>query len=140
MRNLLIAFLAASIICGCASYGNNFDEKKVSQIRKGETTEADLISLFGAPTGRCVNSESGAVLTWTYAESRTKGETFIPIAGAFVGGATTSSKTLIVRLDQSGKVLDYSYSSGNTGSSGMPQPVPGASTNAPAYSPKAGSS
>lgn len=127
------------LLCGCASVGNNFDSRKITEIKKGETTEADLQKMFGPPNQRAVNSESGTSLTWIYSESRVKGETFIPFAGAFVGGATSKVKTLVVQLDQQGKVSSYNYSGGGFESTGTTQPDPenNGSTPAAAKSPKA---
>ncbi len=117
----LIPLLFVAFLCGCASAGKNFDSGKVSEIHKGETTEADLVRMFGPPIQRGINSETGLTLTWVYSEARVKGETFIPFAGAFVGGATTKTKTLLINLDQDGKVASFSYSGGDMESrSGIP--------------------
>src|SRR6266567_1214436 len=89
----LIAVMLApalfAILTGCMSVGRNFEESKVSQIKKGETTEADLVQMFGAPQNRTLNSEGQTILTWMYSQSNVKGESFIPFAGAFVGGTDT---------------------------------------------------
>src|SRR5260221_165227 len=109
---LLASCLVVLAVVGCASVGNNFDSRQISQIKKGETTESDLVTMFGKPVSQGINSENGSSLTWLYTEATVKGETFIPFAGAFVGGANSKTKTLIVRLDQQGKVTGYDYSGG----------------------------
>ena len=128
MRNyqilLPIALVSAALFAGCASVGNNFDDSKVSQIKKGETTEAELIQIFGEPQNRTVNSEGRTVLTWTYAESKVRGESFIPYAGVFVGGHDTKSKSLTVTL-QDGKAMSFASGGGGLGSRGTTQDVPG---------------
>jgi outer membrane protein assembly factor BamE (lipoprotein component of BamABCDE complex) len=114
LKSILTACVAIAIaifVTGCASSGTNFDQSKVSQIKKGETTEADLTAMFGQPENRTVNSDGVVTLSWNYFESRTKGTTFIPYAGAFVGGANTKSKMLSVTLGSDGKVTDF-WSSG----------------------------
>lgn len=118
-----IAILTAALLTGCASVGNNFDESKVSQIKKGETTENELLQMFGGPQNRSVTSEGQTILTWMYTESSVKGESFIPYAGAFVGGTRSKSKTLNVVL-QDGKVQSYAASGGGTESRGTTQDVP----------------
>jgi outer membrane protein assembly factor BamE (lipoprotein component of BamABCDE complex) len=120
---LAIITIAGVILAGCASVGNNFDENKVSQIRKGETTEADLVQMFGQPQGRGMNSEGQANLTWMYTQANVKGESFIPFAGAFVGGTQSKSKTLTVVL-QDGKVKSFTSSGGGMESRGTTQDVP----------------
>jgi len=140
MRKINLSLLVCvALLCGCASVGNNFDSRKIPEIKKGETTEAELSKMFGPPNQRGINSESGTTLTWIYSEAGVKGETFIPFAGAFVGGATTKVKTLVVQLDQQGKVASYNYSGGGLESTGTTQPDPenGTASASPARSPKA---
>jgi outer membrane protein assembly factor BamE (lipoprotein component of BamABCDE complex) len=122
-RTLALAFVAW--MAGCASTGQNFDENKVSQIRKGETTESQLVELFGQPQNRAVNSEGMTTLTWQYAESRVKGESFIPYAGPFVGGSNSKHKILTATLGPDGKVTSFSSSAGGLESrSNQVQDVP----------------
>lgn len=109
---------------GCSSVGHNFDSRKISEIKKGETTETDLIAAFGQPDQRGYNSEKGTVWTWLYTQATVKGATFIPLVGAFAGGVDTKNKTLVVYLDDSGKVSSFSYSGGGFESTGMTQPDP----------------
>jgi hypothetical protein len=115
MRNygilLPIALVSAALFAGCASVGNNFDEGKVSQIKKGETTEAELLEMFHEPQHRTLNSEGQTILTWMYSESSVKGESFIPYAGPFVGGTRSKSKSLSVTL-QDGKVQSLAMTGG----------------------------
>lgn len=108
---MILALFAASLT-GCVSMGENFDENQVSQIKKGQTTEADLIDMFGQPQNRGVNSEGMRVLTWQYMESRVKGESFIPYAGPFIGGSRSKQKTLTAQLGPDGKVASFESSAG----------------------------
>ena len=112
------------IVTGCASTGQNFDESKVSQIKKGETTEAELTQMFGQPTNRSISSEGTTMLMWTYVEARVKGESFIPFAGAFVGGTTSKQKTLSVNLGPDGKVQNFSSTAGGMETRQTTQGVP----------------
>jgi len=113
MRRCILAIACTALIAGCASTGNNFDEAKVNQIKKGETTEADLVKLFGAPQNRTINAEGVTTLTWMYAEASVKGESFLPYAGAFLGGSRGSSKSLSVTLAE-GRVTGYTFSGGGS--------------------------
>jgi hypothetical protein len=107
----------------CASVGNNFDESKISEIKKGQTTETDLIGMFGPPQNRSVNSDTGLTLTWIYSEAKVKGESFIPYAGAFMGGTRSKSKTLSVMLADN-KVTSYTFSGGGTETRNTTQDTP----------------
>ncbi|MDR3455847.1 MAG: hypothetical protein P4N60_00255 [Verrucomicrobiae bacterium] len=103
MRNLLWIIAAASLLCGCMSVstGKNFDESRINQIQKGETTEAQLVEMFGKPNQRTTSTITGAMLGWVYSKGN-----------AGFAGATSSNKTLTVFLDQAGIVKDYSFTTG----------------------------
>jgi outer membrane protein assembly factor BamE (lipoprotein component of BamABCDE complex) len=118
-----VAVFGALLLFGCASTGNNFDESKLSQIQKGETTEAQLIEFFGQPENRTVTSEGTTILTWTYTEATVKGESFIPYAGPFVGGTRSKAKTLRVTLADN-KVTSFTYSGGGNETRGTTQDTP----------------
>ena len=125
-RHTTCAALAAllALLPGCASTGRNFDDSKVAQIKKGETTETDLKTLFGPPESRIVDSEGTTHLNWMYGETRMKGEGFIPIAGVFIGGANSSHKLLTVTLGPDGKVTRFTSSGGGSEMRHMTQDTP----------------
>lgn len=123
LRRSLLAIACTALIAGCASTGNNFDEGKLAQIRKGQTTEPELVQSFGEPQNRSVNSEGVATLTWVYAEASVRAESFIPYAGAFMGGTRSKAKTLTVTLAD-GRVTGYTFSGGGSDTRGTTQSVP----------------
>lgn len=101
-------------IIGCASSGTNYDSTKVSQIRKGETTEAQLVQMFGDPGQRTVDSNGDTVLMWQYNEARANAASFVPGWSAFGGGTNTNNKMLRVTL-KNGIVSDFSSTEGSGG-------------------------
>jgi outer membrane protein assembly factor BamE (lipoprotein component of BamABCDE complex) len=103
MKTTILAIAIAALFCGCMSVhtGNNFDASKVSQIKKGETSESQLIAMFGQPNQRTTNSQTGNSLTWMYSQGN-----------AGLGGATSTNKTLTAFMNQAGIVTDYNYSTG----------------------------
>lgn len=107
----------------CASVGNNFDESKISEIKKGQTTESDLTNMFGPPENRSINSDNGLTLAWIYSEAKVKGESFIPYAGPFLGGTRAQSKTLSVTLTNS-IVARFTYTGGGTETRNTTQATP----------------
>jgi outer membrane protein assembly factor BamE (lipoprotein component of BamABCDE complex) len=122
--SLCFLALLSALLFGCASVGNNFDDSKISLIKKGQTTEGELIQMFGQPEQRTLNSDGLKTLTWNYIESTVKGETFIPYAGAFMGGTRSKNKMLVVSLDVTDVVANFSYSGGGTESRQTTQGVP----------------
>jgi hypothetical protein len=109
--NIMGMAIAVAVI-GCASAGNNFNESRTTSIQKGVTTEKDLVDMFGAPNSQTRNSDGMTILEWTYAESQVNGKSFIPYAGAFLGGSSSANKSLKVTLNSSGVVTDYTMTSG----------------------------
>jgi hypothetical protein len=99
---------------GCASSGTNYDSTKVSDIKKGVTTEAQLVQMFGDPEQTTTNSEGDTILMWRYNEARANAASFVPGWSIFGGGTNTSNKMLRVTL-KSGIVSDFSATEGTGG-------------------------
>ncbi len=114
-RHLILAALiaVAGLATGCAtSSGTKVEASSLFFIQKGKTTKSELVSKLGQPTESGFDSSGKETLTWFHTESRTDAKTFIPIAGAFIGGGTSESTTLKVILDKRGVVFDYEYTGG----------------------------
>ena len=79
--------------------------------------------MFGEPENRSVNSDNATTLTWIYSEAKVKGESFIPYAGAFMGGTKAKNKTLSAVLTNS-IVASYTYSGGGMETRNMTQDTP----------------
>ena len=122
-RSLALSLVLTLLVAGCASVGNNFDESKIAEIKKGVTTEGDLVKMFGDPQNRTINSDSGLILTWMYSEAKVKGQSFIPYAGAFMGGTKAKNKTLSATLTND-VVASYTFSGGGTETRNMTQDTP----------------
>lgn len=97
--------LAAIAIAGCSTtIGTPIAKEKVNQIKVGFTTEPDLLLLFGNPSTKTLDPSGNIVLTWIYSSASTKAETFVPVAGAFIGGYDTHVQQLTVLLNRKGRV------------------------------------
>jgi outer membrane protein assembly factor BamE (lipoprotein component of BamABCDE complex) len=103
VKNFLAAVLAFAIV-GCSSVGTPIAQDKVKQIRLGLTTEPDLLLLFGNPSTKTLDPSGAMVLTWVYSSASTKPETFVPIAGPFIGGYSTKVQQLTVLINRKGRV------------------------------------
>ena len=123
MRQLLTALVAALLI-GCASSGTPYDPAKTTALKRGETTREDVVHLFGQPPTRTQHADGRESYIYTYVHSQVSGKTFIPVYGAFAGGARTHVQILTVNFDHAGKVSDFSSTvSGNTTSMGVSSAV-----------------
>lgn len=115
MKIRLITALAIATlsVVGCGSTsGTKIESSDLSSIQKGHTAKSELIQKYGPPTESSVDSSGKETLSWSHFASKTDAKTFIPFAGAFLGGATSESTTLRVVFDKRGIVNDYEYSGG----------------------------
>ena len=104
MKFVWIVLLAVAI-AGCSTtIGTPIAKEKVNQIRLGLTTEPDLLLLFGNPSTKTLDPSGNVVLTWVYSNASTKAETFVPVAGAFIGGYNTHVQQLTVLVNRKGRV------------------------------------
>ena len=97
----------ALVLVGCSSVGKPIAKEKIKQIQVDVTTEPDLIRMFGVPSTKTLDASGNIVLTWVYSHAATKPETFIPVAGAFVGGVKTRLQQLTVLIGKRGRVERY---------------------------------
>ena len=106
-------FLSALLIAGCSSVGQKVDQSAVSKIQKGVSTKEDVRHLIGNPNNVTTTSDGSEVWSYTFMHTQVKGTTFIPIVGAFAGGADTQHQDTTVTF-RDGVVTQYSTSYGGT--------------------------
>src|SRR5262245_23488681 len=107
--NKLIMILATVSLIGCASVGTPIATQNIPKIRKGVTTEAELVQMFGPPTDKSLSTNGKTVDTWMHSAAQAKGTSFIPFAGAFVGGTNMQLDKLQAILGKDGRVEDYFF-------------------------------
>ena len=86
---IFVVFLSA-----CATVGRDFPAGKVSEIKNGKTTQAEIEAMFGKPWRTGI--EDGLV-TWTYGKYR------------YSAFSQTQTKDLVVRFDNNKIVQSYTY-------------------------------
>jgi outer membrane protein assembly factor BamE (lipoprotein component of BamABCDE complex) len=106
VKTLFAAVLLVAM-AGCSSVGTPISKEKVARIRIGVTTEVDLIRMFGIPSTKTLDSNGNVVASWVYSEASTKPETFVPLAGPFIGGVNTRLQQLTVLINKKGTVQRY---------------------------------
>ena len=109
--NLTVAILACCLafVVGCASYGNKIEVSKLDQIKKGVTTRAEVEALFGLPMNTSLLGDGRRMMLYNYHESQVKGQTFIPYAGAFMGGSRSRNQSLQIVLSKDNVVQDFEF-------------------------------
>ncbi len=110
----LLPIALAILLTGCASHGSKINTDYATSMVKGETTQADALKHLGKPVSTAKNSSGDTILTYLYVKSKAKASTFIPIAGAFMGGANTETSYLIATFDRDGILKDWSYTESST--------------------------
>lgn len=111
MKTKLLA--TAILISSCLTtmaFPPMITEQKVSQIRIGQTTEADLVHLFGAPTTRMTDIQHQVALDW-FRSRPIPWQGYLPLIGSFVGGLDVEAQQLYVLLAPNGTVLRFEASS-----------------------------
>ena len=80
----------------------NFDETKVKQIKKGESTKKDVINLFGKPSGKLIyplsKNKGTEVLLYSFYEGR-----------QYAYSIEFFRKSLHIECDQTGTVTEIEY-------------------------------
>jgi hypothetical protein len=111
MQEIKVLSVVLGIIAlyGCASVGTPIASQNIPKIHKGVTTEAQLVQMFGAPMDKSLSTSGKTVDTWTYSAAQAKGTSFIPLAGAFVGGTNMQLSKLQAIIGKDGRVEDYLF-------------------------------
>jgi outer membrane protein assembly factor BamE (lipoprotein component of BamABCDE complex) len=108
--------LSLSFGCASSSHGTKIDDNKVSQIQKGVTTRAEVEQLLGRPAQTSLTGNGGRMMLYQYSESKqqVKATSFIPIAGAFMGGTTGTMRMqqLQIVLNKDNVVEDLEMNDG----------------------------
>src|SRR5690554_663772 len=66
MRNTIFAVLLAALLSACASSGTKMDASKTDQLAIGQTTQSDMMQMFGSPLAQSYDDEGRLTLTWHY--------------------------------------------------------------------------
>lgn len=108
MRWLTLAFFIV-FLGGCASSGTPINLAAVKQMEKGVTTQDQVKNQLGSPTSAGITSEGESYFMYVFSRTQVKGESFIPIVGAFVGGSTSDIQTLQMWFTEGGVLKNYQF-------------------------------
>ena len=118
MKKSIAAGMVALLLAGCASSGNRALEKEnqvsvQSKIQKGITTKQQVKTQFGDPMGDSFTDGGNEVWTYSMANVKLNGSTFIPFYGLFHNGSKAHVKQLVI-LFKNDIVEKYTMSESNT--------------------------
>jgi hypothetical protein len=121
MKKIVYLFVLVLLISGCASVqpvqkGNLTPGMAKTKIIKGQTTQNEILEVFGAPNIITKNKSGNEV--WTYDKASVETGTSdvygtILIAGGVGSRSSTSARTftLMIEFDDKNIVKDFSYRS-----------------------------
>jgi hypothetical protein len=95
MRVLMMSSFLLVLTACSSSVGHNFDTASIQKIQAGQTTQDELITMFGPPDKESSYPDGQRLMMWNYSEARTLN--------------TTAGKTLTVQT-KNGRVFSYTLS------------------------------
>lgn len=125
MKKVFVFVLLLFFLSGCASSstGRKIDSDRVSSITRGQTTQAEVQSSFGLPTGKDFD-QSGE--TWNYSYTNSSGS--IGVGGLFLNIITlgiytpvetnVKMQTLLITFNNDKVVKDFSFRESSTDGEG----------------------
>lgn len=111
-RIITIVSLVILSLSGCAtssySVGKNFSSENVSQIVKGKTTSAEVITFFGEPNSKTVISATGEKWIYMHSEGTTKAQSYIVAMDV----KTMGTQKMLDVLITDGVVANFTFTEG----------------------------
>jgi outer membrane protein assembly factor BamE (lipoprotein component of BamABCDE complex) len=104
MKKLIL--ITVLTLTGCMSIGTKVDQAQVSAFKKGITTEAEIIASLGEPNQRSTMADGRNAIGYANLESRPDAALFIPLVGAFIGKAESTSTMCKFIFDKNGKLAE----------------------------------
>lgn len=102
------------ILTGCAASGTQITQGAALQFKEGVSTEAQIVSALGRPTTTSISSGMKFIM-YSGMQYQVKGATFIPIIGAFAGGADYNMTMAMYQIGPDGILQKITYTESGTG-------------------------
>jgi outer membrane protein assembly factor BamE (lipoprotein component of BamABCDE complex) len=103
---LLCAIFLSSCLTSWAHFPPTITQQNINQIQIGQTTEAELVLLFGTPTTRFVDLARYTAIDW-FRSVPPPAQSYIPVIGSCLGGLDIDAQQLTVVLSPGGRVVRY---------------------------------
>jgi outer membrane protein assembly factor BamE (lipoprotein component of BamABCDE complex) len=101
---------------GCVASGVQVTEDQAKQFEKGKATYQDVVAKLGQPNSTLMMGNGMRFISYSYVEAAARPATFIPIVGAFVGGADSRSNVVTFTFDDQGILTNFMAVSSQHGS------------------------
>ena len=112
----LVGCLAAMLLGGCASVGNESiadatPESVSGQLIKGKTTQNNVRGTYGDPAKTTFTDSGNEIWEYDFSRMHSKPTNFIPYVSLIHSGAEGDKKSLVIFFDKSKVVQQYTISS-----------------------------
>jgi hypothetical protein len=114
MRTLSATLGLCLGLSACVSSGSNVSMEQARQFQKGVTTEQQVEAALGAASAVTEKSDGTRILVYTHIDARPDAVTFVPIVGAFAGGASSHLTVVSFKFDAHGVLSDYTATATDT--------------------------
>lgn len=104
------ATLVALLLSGCVAAGVKISQDQIQQLKVGETTYDQAVSILGQPTSSSATSSGYRSVSYTYVEVTSRPENFIPIVGPLVGGHDSKTGIVMLNFGPDGKLKNWTTS------------------------------
>jgi outer membrane protein assembly factor BamE (lipoprotein component of BamABCDE complex) len=111
----MAAVLLTLALAGCATVGKEISPGQLSGFKEGESTSNNVIEKLGSPTTTSVSGDR-TIMVYSFVHTQARPESFIPLVGAFVGGADVRASSATFIFGKDGKLERYSHTVTKTGS------------------------
>lgn len=122
MKNTISIVVVASALAGCAASGTQVSQGAALQFKEGVSTEAQIVAALGRPTSTSISSGMKFIV-YSGMQYQVKGATFIPIVGAFAGGADYIATMAMYQIGADGILQKITYTESGTGTRGGSTPA-----------------
>ena len=128
MKQFLLMAIAAAAL-GCAATGVRVSDEALARLQPRVTTVDQAVGVLGSPTTRMKMADGTTSLHYVYAEVKIRPASFVPIVGALAGGSDVRTRSVTLRFDVGGQLVDMStsqseYGTGTGAAAGATTPGP----------------
>lgn len=110
-----LSIVALVMLSACVASGVQVKPEQTAKLQKGKTTYAEAVQALGKPTTVSTASDGTLIAVYNYVESQARPESFIPIVGAFAGGADSRINMVMLTFGPDGVLKDWHATETNTG-------------------------
>jgi outer membrane protein assembly factor BamE (lipoprotein component of BamABCDE complex) len=94
--------MVAGLMAGCMSSGTKVTQAQLSTLVPGETTEAQVIAAYGAPTSVSYLADGTKSDVYMHTAAHATAASYVPVVGLFAGGAKGTNETAVLLFDKNG--------------------------------------